>query len=77
MTTIRPGQIYEPCDPRERSRLRVQQYIPGAERAYVTDVNGKRPRLILVKSLHVDATTRTGKPRRTGYRLIQDVEETK
>jgi hypothetical protein len=71
---IHPGQIYEPCDPRERSRLRVQHYKPGDNRALVTNSAGKRPRWILVKALHASGTTAQGKPRKTGYRLVQEAQ---
>lgn len=72
---IRLGQIYESCDPRESVRLRIKNYTPGDARAYVTDINGKRPRSILVKYLHKDGTTQQGTARRTGYRLVQDAED--
>lgn len=46
---------------------------PGANRAQVVDaITGKRPREVLVNRLHASATTPTGKPRRTGYRLVTD-----
>lgn len=73
--TVESGQIYESCDPRERIRLRVHWYKPGEARALVTDAVGKRPRWILVTALHASGTTKQGKPRRTGYRLVQEAGE--
>ncbi len=70
---ITPGQVYESCDPRGGFAIRIVTYTPGANRADVVDhQTGKYPRSILVTSLHVDATTHYGTPRRTGYRLVQD-----
>lgn len=70
---VKPGQIYESCDPRGGFAIRVVEYMPGSNRADVVDaMTGKYPRSILVSSLHASGTTRNGKPRRTGYRLIQD-----
>jgi len=69
---IRPGQTYRACDPRETIRIRITTYRPGDTRAHVVDaVTGKRPRQILVSSLHASPTTRDGKLRRTGYALEQ------
>ncbi|MFJ1647999.1 hypothetical protein [Streptomyces sp. NPDC088258] len=42
----------------------------GSNRAHVVDAHsGKKPRQILVNSLHATATTRDGNPRRSGYVL--------
>lgn len=68
--TIQAGQIYRSCDPRGGPRIRVKSYTPGHNTAHVVDADDdKRPRWILVDSLHASATTRYGKPRRTGYAL--------
>lgn len=72
MHEIKPGQVYESCDPREATRLTIAGYTPGDTRAHVTDTAGKRPRWIRVTDLHPTGTTRTGEPRRRGYRLIHD-----
>lgn len=72
---IRPGQVYESCDPRGGFSIRVLAYTSGTNRADVVDaMTGKYPRSILASSLHASGTTAQGKPRRTGYRLVQDVE---
>lgn len=72
-THIKAGQVYESCDPRGGFAVRVVDYTPGANRADVVDhLTGKYPRSILVQSLHATGTTRSGAPRRTGYRLVQD-----
>jgi hypothetical protein len=65
------GQRYQSCDPRDSITIRVDQWTPGHDRAWVVDaVTGKRGRWIQVKSLHLSGTTDAGAPRRTGYRLI-------
>ncbi|MFF8412868.1 hypothetical protein [Streptomyces omiyaensis] len=67
---IRPGQTYRSADPRDSIRIRIKSYAPGENRALVVDaVTGKRPRPMLVNALHATATTKAGKPRRTGYIL--------
>ena len=72
-TTIKPGQVYESCDPRGGFAIRIVAYTPGSNRADVIDhMTGKYPRSILVTSLHATATTRHGHKRRTGYRLVQE-----
>ncbi|MFV2172298.1 hypothetical protein ACFHW2_12060 [Actinomadura sp. LOL_016] len=69
--TVRAGQVYESCDPRGGPTIRITAYTPGANRADVVDAaDGKRPRAVLVRSLHASRTTKHGEPRRTGYRLI-------
>jgi hypothetical protein len=71
----RAGQTYRSCDPRESIRIRIliEAYRPGDARAHIVDaVTGKRPRQILVSSLHTSPTTATGAPRRTGYALETD-----
>lgn len=69
---IRPGNVYEPCDPSDDIRIRIVAYTPGSANADVVDHDsGKRPRWVLVSSLHAGATTRDGGPCRTGYRLVK------
>lgn len=64
------GQVYRSCDPRGGPTVRIIQIHPNS--ATVVDaVTGKRPRDILLDTLHGSATTRTGQPRRTGYALEQ------
>lgn len=70
---IQPGQIYRSADPRDghRKPIRITAY-DGSNRAHVVDAHsGKRPRQILVSSLHDTPTTRDGKPRRSGYIRVQ------
>ncbi|MEU1373017.1 hypothetical protein ABZ442_05045 [Streptomyces triculaminicus] len=69
--TIRAGQIYRSCDPRDDGRgVRIVRYAPGDARALVVDADtGKRTRPLLVAQLHASATTTSGTPRRTGYAL--------
>jgi hypothetical protein len=65
-----PGQVYRSCDPRESIRLRVVRHEAGWNRVDVVDATtGRRPRRILASTLHESATTKTGRPRRTGYVL--------
>lgn len=69
---IQPGQTYRSLDLRGGSRIRITAYEPGWNRADVVDATtGKYPRRIVVRNLHATATTRDGKPRRTGYALEQ------
>ena len=68
---VRPGQVYEGCDPRDSIRIRVVSV--AADSADVVDaVTGKRPRSVLLRSLHDSGTRPDGKRRRTGYRLLRD-----
>ncbi|MCF3101460.1 hypothetical protein IPZ58_07685 [Streptomyces roseoverticillatus] len=69
--TIRAGQVYRSCDPRDNGRrIRIQSYFPGNLRAVVVDADtGKRTRPLLAATLHVSATTKSGAPWRTGYVL--------
>lgn len=70
---VRVGQVYECCDARGGFAIRVVAYTPDTNRAEVVDAaTGKQPRSILVASLYPTGTTRHGRPRRTGYRLIQE-----
>lgn len=67
---IEPGQVYRSCDPRGGASIRISSWRPGDARAYVIDaVTSKRYRQILVSQLHDSPTTKTGRPRRTGYAL--------
>lgn len=68
---IASGQTYTSCDPRGGSTIRISHYTPGSDFAHVVDsATGKRPRTIRVSSLHATATAAWGKPRRTGYVLV-------
>lgn len=68
--TIQPGQTYRSADPRELIRILITTYTPGDTRAHIVDAaTGKRPRQILVHTLHQTPTTKTGQPRRSGYIL--------
>ncbi|MFG1858444.1 hypothetical protein ACGFJT_41895 [Actinomadura geliboluensis] len=73
---IRPGQIYASCDPRGGFDIRVIEEPRGNRVDVVDAVTGGRRRSILTKALHPDGTTRTGQPRRTGYRLVSGGPET-
>ena len=65
---IQPGQVYRHCDPRAESvRLRVMTV--GPNRAEVFYLHTGRAGRILLSQLHDSRTTKTGKPRRTGYAL--------
>ncbi|MET9051236.1 hypothetical protein ABZW50_08790 [Streptomyces bacillaris] len=71
LAMIQPGQIYRSADPRDTHRepIRITAY-DGTNRADVVDAySGKKPRSILINSLHVSPTTKNGTPRRTGYVL--------
>lgn len=71
---IQPGQTYRACHPLDDIVIRITAYTPGHARAHVVNARtGKNPRQILVRDLHSTATTRTGKPRRTGYALEADI----
>lgn len=73
---IEPGQIYTDCDPRGGATIRIRKYTPGDARAHVVDAaTGKRARVILVSSLHPTGTTKTGKTRTRGYRLVSEPAE--
>lgn len=82
-SSIRPGQTYRavkasPGDPQKRQiRIRVvtKPYANAFETGKVDietvrpDGTGVRLRRIKLDQLHATATTRGGKPRRTGYVL--------
>ncbi|MFE5871625.1 hypothetical protein ACFQ6V_23675 [Streptomyces roseifaciens] len=69
--TVQADQIYRSCDPRDNGRrIRIQSYFPGNLRAVIVDADtGKRTRQLLVDQLHIEATTQSGTPWRTGYVL--------
>ncbi|WP_406200126.1 hypothetical protein OH807_18630 [Kitasatospora sp. NBC_01560] len=69
--TILPGQTYVACHPLDEGRrIRIESHIPGHATAHIVDADtGKRPRWIRTSVLHPTSTTRTGRPRRTGYAL--------
>jgi len=70
---IEPGQTYRSANPRDghREPIRIVAY-DGCNRAEVVDAHsGKNRRQILINSFHDSATTKNGKPRRTGYLLEQ------
>ncbi|MEV7936638.1 hypothetical protein AB0O82_10885 [Kitasatospora sp. NPDC088264] len=69
--TILPGQTYAACHPLDEGRrIRITHHTPVDARADVVDADtGQRPRRIRTTVLHPTSTTRTGKPRRTGYAL--------
>jgi hypothetical protein len=67
---IEAGQTYRSCDPRGGPSIRTTASYLGEDRVCVVDaVTGKRPRSILVSSLHDSPFTAAGQPRRTGYAL--------
>lgn len=77
MTYIKPGAVFVSCDPRDSIRIRVTAYMPGHARAHVVDAStGKRPRQVLVSSLHESPTTERGARRRTGYALAGADQQT-
>ncbi|WP_149038077.1 hypothetical protein [Kitasatospora sp. MBT63] len=65
------GQIYESCHPLDEGR-RVRVVSVGPNRAEVETIGGPpRRRPILLGQLHATALSKAGRPRRTGYRLVQ------
>lgn len=81
-TTVKPGQIYEHCEPywdrfpKDRPTVRVTECAPRSNRAKVVDAGtGKNPRWLLVSSLHASGTTERGRRRRSGYRLVQEAPD--
>ncbi|MBH1939253.1 hypothetical protein I5Q34_34200 [Streptomyces sp. AV19] len=72
-TTIRVGQVYVACHPLDEGRrIRITEYEGYSDARVVDADTGKRPRWILTAQLHASATTRQGKPRRSGYALEQE-----
>lgn len=68
MTHIKAGRVFVACDPRDRIRIRVEEYKLGDIRALVADAaTGRRRRLMLISALHASAITNAGVPRRSGY----------
>ncbi len=70
--SIQPGQIYRSCKPGyEDFRIRITSV--GAEMARAVCVDGGWALLnpVPLSRLHADPTTKSGKPRRTGYALEQ------
>lgn len=72
--TVLPGQVYVSCDPRDTVPIKVRVTSVMRERALVADADtGKRTRSILLSSFHESATNpRTGRARKTGYRLVKN-----
>jgi hypothetical protein len=71
--TIEPGQVYRavratPGDP-QMTHQRLRVLAVGLHRAKVLYLHTGRRGMILLNSLHVSPTTKTGRPRRTGYAL--------
>lgn len=67
---IQPGQTYRSLKPRDKGwRIRIVDV--GATSARAVEAANGRALLnrIMLRSLHATATTRDGKPRRTGYVL--------
>ncbi|MFD3520425.1 hypothetical protein [Streptomyces sp. NPDC058653] len=67
---IQPGQTYRSLKPSDKGwRIRIVEV--GATMARAVDASNGRPLLnpVMLHSLHATATTRDGKPRRTGYVL--------
>lgn len=85
---IRPGQIYESLQQtcvydgvNTYTRIKVLSR-PGLYSSWRVQVatitpDGReiRPRMLDSRQLHESGTTQGGQPRRTGYRLVRDVEE--
>lgn len=74
MTSVVPGQIYRRADDPDQRwvRIRVVSIHHPSGRAHVEDEHGGYPRSVRLSSLHADPTTRTGRPRRTGYVLVEE-----
>lgn len=80
MTAVRPGREYESGKPRDNTRIRVVGTpvpgpLGGRRVAIVTltaDGREIRPRMIDVRHLHPTGLTASGRPRTTGWRLVQD-----
>nr|BEK65769.1 hypothetical protein KPHV_29960 [Kitasatospora purpeofusca] len=68
-------QEYEACHPLDGQR-RIRIVSVAGNRADVETLGPgpARPRSILLNSLHPTATTADGRPRRTGYRLLDPAE---
>lgn len=67
--TVEPGQIYRSCNPLDEGRM-IRIILIREGRAWVESHGATpRPRWMSLAPLHATATTRDGKPRRTGYAL--------
>lgn len=90
--TIRPGQVYESCQPtfvvdgkETHTRICVLSAPVGTPGLYgfgkvavaTLGENHRplRPRQLEASQLHASGTTKTGQPRRTGYRLVTEPKE--
>ena len=80
---IEPGQEYAACDPRDHIRIRVVAApctIPGYDFGKVevvtltADSRELRRRQIEGTQLHETGLTRSGTPRRSGYRLVRHAD---
>ena len=84
-TRIKAGQIYESCQPTfvvdgepVHTRIRIVGAPDWTRTGKTTvatlteDGRALRPRSLETSQLHASGTTRTGAPRRTGYRLVQE-----
>jgi hypothetical protein len=84
MSGIRPGQEYESSKPLDDTRIRVVGTpvpgpLGGRRVAIVTltaDGREIRPRMIDVRHLHPTGLTASGKPRKTGWRLVRNADGT-
>ncbi|KDN85620.1 hypothetical protein [Kitasatospora cheerisanensis] len=68
---VSSNQVYEACHPGDGKR-RIRIIAVHGNRAEIETI-GRRSalrRFILLNTLHASATTSTGRPRRTGYRLV-------
>lgn len=82
--SIEPGQEYQACNPLDHIRIRVLSAPfpgvtgrPGVTIATLTATGREiRKRTINAGALHETATTRTGQPRISGYRLVQHADGT-
>ncbi|MCX4750980.1 hypothetical protein OG455_41600 [Kitasatospora sp. NBC_01287] len=69
----KPGRIYQQCDPRVIYPTRIRIDTIHDDHAAITYLDTRRPGIIYGRirtdQLHDSPTTKTGKPRRTGYAL--------
>ncbi len=69
-TPVHVDEIWRPCDPRARNRVRVTNV--SETRVDVVDATtGDRPRSILRQEFHDSPETKHGGSRRTGYLCVQ------
>ncbi|WP_433330055.1 hypothetical protein [Spirillospora sp. CA-294931] len=87
---IQAGQIYESCQPTavvdgQETHTRIRVIRPPRDRSLyghgkvdIVTLNREgreiRPRAIEASQLHATATTRDGRERRAGYRLVEEVD---